>query len=383
VVPQPYRVRRPVVVIEARLDDTVPGMRRSDDIQWRRVLRAVLAGCAFMLAAAPVLASAQPLEVARTPAGLVVRGSGWERSLAPWLGAHGMSAGVEAPQVALLAARRDGRVLVAVRCAWAASARCPTWIGVFDPAGVLLHSRVTSPQLPIVSESAFGVAIDTGGEVEVRGWATGEVIVRFSLGTWTSAGRLLDDGTYLWNDGTALHARALDGQDRWQVPGAWLVGAHATGIVAVTQHDQRVLDPETGAMRCRRMESGPSHAAHQGDVALLIQHVCQTFPQPVGRVRGAVRIDGAAGARVRVIVGDQTVTTDRAGWFTADFRAVGRVRVRLDIHHAASVRPRRCFLTRDEYAELPADGRDALVLVDVETFRPLCRSGGCELVDCE
>ncbi|MBP7685924.1 MAG: hypothetical protein KBB95_28670 [Deltaproteobacteria bacterium] len=111
--------------------------------------------------------------------------------------------------------------------------------------------------------------------------------------------------------------------------------------------------------------------------------MCQTFPQPVGRVRGAVRIDGAAGARVRVIVGDQTVTTDRAGWFTADFRAVGRVRVRLDIHHAASVRPRRCFLTRDEYAELPADGRDALVLVDVETFRPLCRSGGCELVDCE
>ncbi|MBK7772578.1 MAG: hypothetical protein IPI43_00340 [Sandaracinaceae bacterium] len=131
------------------------------------------------------------------------------------------------------------------------------------------------------------------------------------------------------------------------------------------------------------MVSGPLHEAHQGDLSLLIQHLCQTFSRPVGRLRGAVRIDGAAGSRLRIIVGDQTVTTDRAGWFSADFGAVGNVRVRLDTNHASGVGRRRCFMTRDERVELPEDGREAHVLVDIETFRPLCRSGGCDVVDCE
>jgi hypothetical protein len=335
-----------------------------------------LAVCALMQGMAPAVVHAQPPEVVRTPGGLVLRGSERAWSLAPWVGTQAMPPGAQAPQMALLVAQRDGRVLVAVRCLPAASARCPTWVGVFDTGGRLLHGRFTSPQLPIVSESAFGVAIDTGGEVEVREWATGEVITRFSIGTWTSAARILDDGTYVWNDGSVLHARTPSGQDRWQVPGAWIVGAHATGIVAVTQHDQRVLDPQSGATRCRRMVSGPLHEAHQGDLSLLIQHLCQTFSRPVGRLRGAVRIDGAAGSRLRIIVGDQTVTTDRAGWFSADFGAVGNVRVRLDTNHASGVGRRRCFMTRDERVELPEDGREAHVLVDIETFRPLCRSGG-------
>ncbi|MBK7772579.1 MAG: hypothetical protein IPI43_00345 [Sandaracinaceae bacterium] len=108
----------------------------------------------------------------------MLRGSERAWSLAPWVGTV---PGAQAPQMALLVAQRDGRVLVAVRCLPAASARCPTWVGVFDTGGRLLHGRFTSPQLPIVSESAFGVAIDTGGEVEVREWATGEVITRFSI----------------------------------------------------------------------------------------------------------------------------------------------------------------------------------------------------------
>ena len=175
--------------------------------------------------------------------------------------------------MALLVAQRDGRVLVAVRCLPAASARCPTWVGVFDTGGRLLHGRFTSPQ-------------------------------------------------------------------------------------------------QSGATRCRRMVSGPLHEAHQGDLSLLIQHLCQTFSRPVGRLRGAVRIDGAAGSRLRIIVGDQTVTTDRAGWFSADFGAVGNVRVRLDTNHASGVGRRRCFMTRDERVELPEDGREAHVLVDIETFLP-------------
>jgi len=282
--------------------------------------------------------------------------------------------GTPPARLALLVAERGGRLLVAVRCGRQGPERCPTWVGVFEPSGALVFGLHTTDRLPLLSESAFGVAIDTGGEVELRAWS-GEVLARFSLGSWTTAARLLDDGAYMWSDGVALHARDADGHERWQLPDTRVAGALGSDLVASTFYDVRVLDAQSGVMRCRRMAPQGALGPAWADVGVLIPHLCQPLPVGAGRLRGAVRVNGRALAGVRVRAGDQLVVTDRAGWFSADFGAAGRVSVEPDDAQVAPALRGHCIWSSPVMAALPEVAGAVSVLLDLESRPRECRRG--------
>ncbi|MCB9658491.1 MAG: hypothetical protein H6726_12655 [Sandaracinaceae bacterium] len=301
---------------------------------------------------------------------LRARWRGGEWSLDPFIAGDALPVGASPLRVPLVVSEHADRLLVVLRCARAAAERCRTWVGVFGLDHTLVFRVWTSDQLPLVSASAAGVAIDTGGEVELRTW-TGEVRERFSLGTWTTAARLLDDGSYVWSDGVALHLRDASGQERFRVEGARVLSARGDHIVAATSYDVRVLDATSLALRCRRMALGGALPPEFATAEAQVAHVCQQLPSRAGRVRGALRVDGRALANVRVRVGDQLVVTDRAGWFRAEFDALGEVVVAVD---GASL-GQRCIFDTPVFVELAPDGREVSVLLDVTTRPRECRAG--------
>ena len=285
------------------------------------------------------------------------------------------------PRYLLLVAERDDRLVLAARCSPNDGQECPTWVGAFDLAGSVLWSTVTSNRLSLVSESAHGVAIASAGVVEVRAWASGEVREHFELGATPDAAALHDDGTYVWSESwnrSALHARDPDGSERWVVEDARLMGFSASGVVARTAADVRLLDLHTGVSRCRRMIRHFEGCAE--DIEACAHLVCEDNGPDSGSVRGVVFVDGAARQSVRIQVGDQVLVTDRRGRFSAEFGAVGRVDVWLESRWVGS----RCAnLTNsrfgDVFVDLFAHRREAFVVLDVVTSLPTCH-GGCD--DC-